>query len=141
MKPLLTFIVLCSFSVASAVDIPKNQAIGFLLPNGWYMYVSPDGSGGVYRYKPVYVFACSPKGVFDYETLRSSMNHALSGDTKFVSSKIMYILMDTDDSGGMDVAPDIPEIKKLIGDIEVFFSQKAVLDFPDVLRKTPIQQK
>ena len=69
------------------------------------------------------------------------MNHALSGDTKFVSSKIMYILMDTDDSGGMDVAPDIPEIKKLIDSVEAFFSQKAVLDFPDALRKTPIQQK
>jgi hypothetical protein len=140
MRLVVILLFFSTFAMGGVTEIPKDQGIGFLLPSGWHVYVAPDGSGTIARYKPTYVFTASPKGVFDHEALRVAMNRSFAR-SEYKGSNIMYIEMIADDCGSMCSAPDIPEIQKTIDIAEQFYSQKAILDFPDVLRKNPIQQK
>jgi len=139
MKAALLFLTFWFTAHLNALEIAKDQSIGLLLPSGWQLSFSADGSGSIITFEPKQVFSISPKRTFDYDTLRSAINRALAGEYK--SSKIMLVLMDSDDSGGMDAAPDIPEIQDAVARAQDYYTQKPILDFADVLRNKPIQKK
>ena len=133
--------MLSTVCFAGGFQFRKDQGIGLQLPSGWSIFVNPDGSGMLRRVQPAWSEAFAPKGVFDYESLRNALNRSLASDGPIKMSNILYIHMDSDDTYGMDGAPDIPEIHKTIERAMRFFMQEKILDFPNALREYPLIKK